>query len=109
MRKPAGTALPNRAIFFVLLLTGGSTSVARPIPEQRQTNQQQRIEQGVQSGSLTRREANRLEAQQNRIERSETRMEADGVVKVNERKRLSARKNKASRNIYRKKHNLRNR
>ena len=109
MRKPAGTALPKRALFFVVLLTGVSTGIATPIPEQRQTNQQQRIEQGVQSGSLTRREANRLEAQQNRIERSETRMEADGVVKVNERKRLLARENKASRNIYRKKHNLRNR
>lgn len=86
-----------------------STGVATPRTEQRQTNQQQRIEQGVESGSLTRREANRLEAQQNRIERAETRMEADGVVTSSERRRLLARENTASRNIYRKKQNLRRR
>jgi hypothetical protein len=48
-----------------------------------------------------------LENQQDRIERMEDRAKADGVVTRAERARLTHRQNKASRNIYRKKHNLR--
>jgi hypothetical protein len=48
-----------------------------------------------------------LQAQQNRIERAEDRAKADGVVTKGERAHLTYRENKASRNIYRKKHNRR--
>jgi hypothetical protein len=81
--------------------------VATPGVDQRQENQDRRIEQGVKSGQLTNHEANRLEAQQNRIENTEQRMKSDGVVTRVERTRLAHRENKASRNIYRKKHNFR--
>jgi hypothetical protein len=109
MRISAKAALQNRIFFFVFFWMVACTCVATPITEQRQMNQQHRIEQGVDSGRLTRREANKLEAQQNRIERAETRMEANGVVTSSERRRLLARENIADRNIYRKKHNLRRR
>lgn len=86
-----------------------SAGVNTPGIDQRQENQEERIEQGVNSGSLTRHEANRLEAQQDRIENAEARVKADGVVTPAERRNLTVRENKASRNIYRRKHNFRHR
>src|SRR5256714_9804017 len=47
---------------------------------QRNINQQQRIEQGVQSGSLTTREAGKLERGQANVDRREARAGADGQV-----------------------------
>lgn len=73
--------------------------------DHRQAKQQNRIEQGIQSGQLTEREVRRLEAQQNRIRLAEEKAKA--VVTRRERAQLTRRQNKASRNIYRKKHNLR--
>jgi uncharacterized membrane protein YebE (DUF533 family) len=78
-----------------------------PRIDQRQENQERRIEQGEASGALTNREANRLEHQQMRIEHQEAAAKADGVVTAGERARLTHQQNKASRNIARKKHNLR--
>jgi hypothetical protein len=78
-----------------------------PRIQQREQNQQQRIQQGVQTGALTPREAGRLETQQARIVQREERMKADGVLTKGERKVLTHEQNKASRNIYRKKHNAR--
>lgn len=80
-----------------------------PRIDKRHQNQQERIEQGVSSGGLTPHEADMLEAQQDQIENAEARVKADGVVTSTERRRLSARGNRASRNIYRKKHNSRHR
>lgn len=74
---------------------------------QRQGNQQKRIHQGVRSGSLTPREAIRLEREQFRIERMERRLKADGTFTCRERARIHSRQNMASRHIYRAKHNRR--
>ena len=75
--------------------------------DQRQDNQERRIEQGERSGALTRGEANRLDRQQNRIDRAEDRDRAahDGRLTRGERARLEARENRASAHIYRAKHN----
>ena len=75
--------------------------------DQRQENQQERIERGVDSGRLTEHEANRLENQQTRIDNREEAAKADGIVTPAERARLSHQQNKANRNIRRKTHNLR--
>jgi uncharacterized membrane protein YebE (DUF533 family) len=94
------------AISSVLLATGG-TAYAQgdtPVIDQRQMNQEQRIDQGVESGQLNPREAKRLERQQNRIDRMENRAKADGVVTARERARIGAAQNHASRNIAREKH-----
>src|SRR3954465_13780130 len=45
---------------------------------QRDVNQQQRVEQGLQSGSLSTGEAARLEREQSRIERDQARALKDG-------------------------------
>lgn len=75
-----------------------------PRIDQRQINQQQRIDQGVQSGSLTTREANHLEKAQERIQGMEDKAKADGSVTAQERKRLQQAENVQSRHIYDQKH-----
>ena len=74
---------------------------------QRNVNQQQRIEQGVQSGQLTTREAGSLERGQARVDRATARTAADGRVGAREETRIAARENNQSRRIYRKKHHVR--
>jgi hypothetical protein len=76
---------------------------------QRNINQQNRIEQGVQSGQLTNREASRLERGQARVNRAEARAGADGHVNAREQARIQHRENMQSQHIFRDKHNGRQR
>lgn len=76
--------------------------------DNRQARQAERIDQGVASGQLTRREENRLENQQQHIANMENRMERDDKVTAREAVRMEHAQDRASRNIYRKKHNRRN-
>ena len=71
---------------------------------QRDVNQQQRIEQGVKSGSLTNRETARLERGESRIDRAEARAGADGKVGPGEQRRIQRAENRESRRIYKEKH-----
>lgn len=75
-----------------------------PNIDQRQANQEARIQQGVNSGSLTPREAARLERGQGRVDRMEGRAKADGVVTDRERARIQHAENRQSREINREKH-----
>jgi hypothetical protein len=75
-----------------------------PVFDQRQENQERRIDQGVQSGQLTEREAARLDRGQDRLQRIEDRAKADGMVTRQERARLQHAENVQSRHIYREKH-----
>ena len=72
--------------------------------DQREANQERRIEQGVKSGSLTRKEARRLENDQAHVQKMETRAEADGKVSARERARIERAQDRESRRIYREKH-----
>ena len=76
---------------------------------QRNINQQNRIEQGVQSGQLTNKEASRLERGQARVNRAEARAGADGHVNAREQARIQHRENVQSKHIFRDKHNGRQR
>jgi hypothetical protein len=76
---------------------------------QRNINQQNRIEQGAQSGQLTNREASRLERGQARVNRAEARAGADGHVNAREQARIQHRENMQSQHIFRDKHNGRQR
>ncbi len=97
---------------FVLSLAGTAFaqsaspqgSASMPRVEKRQERQQQRIDQGVASGSLTGKEAQRLQSQQTRIEAAENRAQADGKVTRKERAAMEARQDKASRRIAKQKH-----
>ena len=77
---------------------------ATPRVDQHEANQQARIDAGVASGQLNRREAARLEHQQVRIARAERRAKADGVVTPRERRALAAMQKKASADIAAQKH-----
>lgn len=76
---------------------------------QRQVTQQRRINQGVRSGQLTRREARTLEHQHRAINRETRAMRAqnDGRLTRQDRKAIHRQQNQESRRIYRKKHNAR--
>ena len=87
-----------------LLLMGSVASAATPGVDHRQHRQHHRIAQGVRSGELTARETVRLGAQQQRVRLHERRAKADGTVTGRERARLHQHQNRASRNIYRQKH-----
>jgi hypothetical protein len=75
-----------------------------PVVDQRQANQQQRIEQGVKSGELTPKETAKLEKGQAKVEAMKEDAKADGKVTKAERKKLAKAQNKQSRKIYREKH-----
>lgn len=79
----------------------------RPLPrsERRNLNQERRIQQGIAGGSLTKREATRLEHEQAHLRRMERRAASDGVVTPFERDRLQRARNRASEHIFRAKHN----
>jgi hypothetical protein len=73
--------------------------------DQRRAHQQLRIANGVGNGSLTARETARLGRQQAHIGRYEARSRADGggLTRL-ERFRIEQKQDRASRNIYRQKH-----
>jgi len=73
--------------------------------QQRDVNQQQRIENGLQSGQLSTREAGQLERQQQHIDKMEARDLRDGSMSAGEQARLNAAQNRASATIATEKHN----
>ena len=75
-----------------------------PVIDERQANQEQRIDQGISSGQLNEREANRLNKQQEHINKMEDRAKSDGVMTKKERARIVAAQDRASRHIAREKH-----
>ena len=75
-----------------------------PRVDQRQANQEQRIDQGVTSGSLTQREASRLDRGQQHVNNMENRAKSDGLVTRVERARLHNAQDRQSARIYRQKH-----
>lgn len=73
--------------------------------DKRQFNQNKRIEHGVRTGMLTKREAKKLREQQREISILERLFRKDGRLTKQERKLLNQKQNQASKRIYRKKHN----
>jgi len=72
--------------------------------DQRQFNQEMRIQQGVRTGEITRHEYHRLQTEQARIRQMERQAKADGYVSAAERSRINAAQTTASRHIYQEKH-----
>jgi uncharacterized membrane protein YebE (DUF533 family) len=84
--------------------TAGKDSLATPRIDQRQMNQQARIDKGVAAGKITPTDQARLQAQQNQITANKAAAKADGVVTKAERKALNAQQKQASKDIKRRKH-----
>ena len=96
-------------VLAVSVLTLGMSGLAfaqaeTPVIDQRQANQEKRIDQGIASGQLNEREANRLNKQQEHINKMEDRAKADGTVTKRERARIDNAQDRASRHIAREKH-----
>lgn len=70
-----------------------------PRIDQRQYNQDQRIERGYQRGDITPREARRLELEQRRIDRMQRRAMADGRMTRRERREIEVAQNRLNRMI----------
>ena len=71
----------------------------------RQVRQQKRIQQGVASDELSRKEVRRLEREQRQIQRAKRKARQDGEVTAKERGKLERMQDRANRHIYRAKHN----
>jgi len=97
-----------KKLLFTLLAAAAAPAFAQangaPGFTQRDVNQEQRIEQGLQSGQLTTREAAKLQREQGHIDQMESRALRDGNVSAAERARINAAQNKASRDIALEKH-----
>ncbi|HZQ60502.1 MAG TPA: hypothetical protein VFC24_04080 [Casimicrobiaceae bacterium] len=75
-----------------------------PVVNERQAIQHERIEQGIASGELTKKEAARLRTEQRAIRAEERAFKSDGNLTKNERKQLERDLNRSSRDIYNQKH-----
>jgi Skp family chaperone for outer membrane proteins len=75
----------------------------------RQHHQRDRIQQGVRSGELTRREAGRLAHEQRDIRQLEREYRSDGALTGAERRDLHQEQNQASQHIYHQKHDAQER
>ncbi len=98
--------LLNQLLTLTLCSVCSLTAIAQTTGSevQRNTNQQERIEQGLTSGELNTREAAKLEKTESRIDRTEAAAQKDGVVTDQEAARIKAEQNKASAAIYKQKH-----
>lgn len=99
----------KKSIFLSLLFAFGFALVgqaqtATPNATKRQIKQQKRINQGVKSGELTKKEVIQLQAQQKHVQKTKKRAKADGVVTKKERAKIARKQARASKNINRQKH-----
>ena len=91
-----------RTLLSVIGLTlafSAAAQPATPIIDQRQASQQARIDSGKATGALSKREAARLQAGQNKVARMEAAAKADGKVTRAERAAITKEQNKQSRRI----------
>ena len=76
------------------------------VSAQREALQEQRIRQGIADGSLSAREAYRLERQQGRIDAAQAAARADGHLSAAERERLDRMQDQASAAIRQQRHDV---
>jgi opacity protein-like surface antigen len=94
------------AISGMMLLMAGVAYADAETPriDQRQANQERRIDQGIASGGLNKKEAARLNKQQGHIDNMENKAKADGTVTKKERAKIKHAQDRASGHITREKH-----
>ena len=92
------------ALALALPLLASAQTTSTPRIDQRQLNQENRIQQGVQSGSLTQKEAANLEKGQTHVQNMENKALSDGKITQKEAQRINETQNKQSRKIEQQKH-----
>jgi len=92
--------------FALVLSAAQAQEQGAAVEAQRDANQQERIEQGLQSGALNTKEAGTLERQEQRIDRQEANdLKQGGALTRQEKAQINREQNKVSNEIYGKKHN----
>lgn len=71
---------------------------------QRNVNQQERIQDGLKSGELSTKEAAKLEKEQAKTEKMQSKALADGKVTAKEAAKIEHQQDKVSKDIYQEKH-----
>jgi hypothetical protein len=89
----------------LLTTTAWAQTTPAETDQQRNVNQQQRIEQGLQSGQLSTKEAGSLERQEQHVDKMEAHDMKNGSISPSEQARLNAAQNRVSNDIYADKHN----
>lgn len=97
-------SIPYAVLSGSLLVGGSAYAQSMYGIDQRQDYQQNRIEQGIQSGQITRGEAYRLEQGERSIDRAQARARADGTVTQQERNRIDHMTDRQGQQIYRQGH-----
>lgn len=99
---------PMSRTLALILLFSATTALADDVKTnkelQRDVNQQERIEQGMQSGELNTKEASRLERQESRVNSMEAKAASDGKVSNTEAARIHRAQSQVSHDIYSEKH-----
>lgn len=98
------TFLAATIILSAFFMTAGAQTSTK-----KSGHQHQRIAQGVRNGELTKAETVNLAKDQREIRREKKAARADGNITRSERKDIKQDQRQASRKIYRKKHNRRDR
>lgn len=98
------TRILAAAVAALAFALPAAAQTATPRVDQREANQQKRIDQGVQSGQLNQKEAARLEKGQAKVEKMEEKAKADGKVTPKERAALHHAQDKQSKRIAKQKH-----
>jgi septal ring factor EnvC (AmiA/AmiB activator) len=96
------TLLAAALVVLSMGLAGGAS--AQSIAE-RVDRAQERIEQGIRTGQLSRDEAHRLKREFRQVKDDEDRARADGHLDQRERKRLNAELDRLERHIWKLKRN----
>src|SRR5581483_10450463 len=112
MKNTVKAAFFGTALAALMLPAFAQTTPAPEPPQQnssisgRKDNQQDRIGQGIENGSLTPEEATRLEHKESKINREEHNMRKadDGHLTAADRAKIDAQQSKLSKQIYNQKH-----
>ncbi len=88
------------AALLTVVLSGGAFAQGVSKDVQRDVNQQARIDQGLKSGTLSVKEAGKLEREQAHVGRMKKNDLKNGNISASEQARLTAAQNKASADIH---------
>jgi hypothetical protein len=100
MNKPIIAAIV--AVFFAM--PGYALAQSTPRIDKRQERQDDRIERGIETGELTKKETRRLDKGQEHIDDLEDKALDDGKVTKREQKRINKAQDKQGQRIYNQRH-----
>jgi hypothetical protein len=94
------------AMSLALYVSVNAQEQPAAVAAQRDANQQERIEQGLQSGQLSSKEAGQLERDEQRLDRTQAQdLKSGGALTPQEKAQITRQQNAVSRDIYQDKHN----